>query len=133
MTPLSKIIEEWYRDKAGRSGMADISKPTLERWAGLALKLERDAASEHERAERLLEKLEELDGDWQEDFNDLHTFAGILLRERDEARQIAGQLLRLLRAWRAMGAAYFYPDSAVVRYNNALAALSPDLRELVES
>jgi len=50
MTPtpetLSILIEAWYHKHAGASGMADIAKPTLEKWAGMALALEQQAAAD---------------------------------------------------------------------------------------
>jgi conjugal transfer/entry exclusion protein len=103
-----------------------------ERWRRLAV-------SEHERAERLAEELREMTRHANNHLDDLSAVTAENARtraERDKARQVARQLLRLARAQKAMLDA-MWPRCVdmclpVVEELAANDALSPALRRLVE-
>ena len=127
-TPDDLRLEASVTRLSGRLSQGDALDKCADAWQ-----------AEIERADGLLAELEELDAEWYEDYEratqanaELLMQADALECERDEARQVARRLLRVVRAYRAWDMKDCDDPTLALTVCLAHRALSPALRRLVE-
>lgn len=88
---LSKTIETWYHAHTGASGMSDISKPTLEKWAGRALALESALAASQAQVKEWEDRAQKAGLDWKQ-------WGKLLIAEEEKNAALQAQVEALERA-----------------------------------